>query len=118
MHFLIDENLPRSLTAMLRETGHDVVEVVEARLRGADDEILWRLAGRQHRVLITRDLDFPIPDVYPEPAGLVLIRVPDDWTGTQIISLVRNGFHQLDMEQLRRRITVLTPGQIRTHVMD
>ncbi len=118
MRFLIDENLPRSLTEMLKEAGHDVLEVVESEWRGAVDETLWRLAGREHRVLITRDLDFPIPDVHPEPAGLVLVRVPDDWTGTQIVNLVRSSFHTLELEQLAKRITVLTPGQIRTHVMD
>ena len=118
MRFLIDENLPFSLAQMLEEAGHDVADVVTAQLRGEDDEVIWKYAGRGHRVLIPRDLDFPMPDLHPRPAGLVLIRVPDTWTGTQIVKLVQSSFRELKLEQLERRITVLAPGHIRTHGMN
>jgi len=119
MRFLVDENLPMSLTEMLREEGHEVLDVREAGLRGASDETIWQTAGRQHRIVITRDLDFPLPGVHPIPKGVVLVRVPDTWTGRQIVRLVRDGFEELDrLEQLERQITVLTPGQIRMHELE
>jgi predicted nuclease of predicted toxin-antitoxin system len=40
MRFLIDECVPRQLTARLRDRDHDVLDPRESALRGASDEAL------------------------------------------------------------------------------
>jgi predicted nuclease of predicted toxin-antitoxin system len=84
MRFLVDENLPFSLIRLLQESGHDVFDVAATSLRGSPDEVLWMLAAREKRVLIIKDLDFPFPQLRPHPLGLILVRVPDTFTGPQI----------------------------------
>lgn len=81
MRCLVDENLPFSLIKLLRASQCEVLDVSAGHLRGSSDENLWKLAASENRVLITKDLDFPLPHIHPYPAGLVLIRVPDIWTG-------------------------------------
>ena len=92
MRFLVDENLPSSLIQFLKKSGHDVQAVASSRLRGSPDEKLWKIAARQKRVLVSRDLDFPIMNIRPYPAGLILIRVPDTFTAVQITRLLTNAF--------------------------
>ena len=56
MRFLIDECVPRQLTARLRERDHDVLDPRESVLRGASDEALLTRAIEEARVLVTRDI--------------------------------------------------------------
>ena len=56
MRFLVDECVPRQLTARLRDRGHDVLDPRESALRGASDEALLARAIEQDRVLVTRDI--------------------------------------------------------------
>lgn len=113
MRFLVDENLPFSLVQLLQESGHDIFDVVASPLRGSPDEQLWKLAAREQRILVTKDLDFPLPQIRPYPPGLVLIRVPDTFTGEQITRLVANALRTTKLKDLEGHITVIAPGQIR-----
>ena len=113
MRFLIDENLPASLSRLLQETGHDILEVAASPLRGSSDEQLWKLAAIEQRILITKDLDFPLPQIRPYPLGLVLIRVPDTFTGKQITKLFSQALKTTKLKDLEGRITVIAPGRIR-----
>ncbi len=56
MRFLIDECVPRQLTARLRDRDHDVLDPRESALRGASDEALLTRAIEEARVLVTRDI--------------------------------------------------------------
>lgn len=113
MRFLIDENLPASLSRLLQETGHDILEVAASPLRGSSDEQLWKLAAIEKRILITKDLDFPLPQIRPYPLGLVLIRVPDTFTGKQITKLFSQALKTTKLKDLEGSITVIAPGRVR-----
>jgi len=43
----------------LVELGHDVVVVRDSPLAGSSDAVLWELAARDRRVIVTHDRDFP-----------------------------------------------------------
>lgn len=113
MRFLVDENLPHSLTRVLRELGHNVLDVVEANLRGTSDEMLWQIAVREKRILITRDLGFSLPNLRPASAGVILIRIPDTSTSLTITNLFRNSLRTMKLKELKGHITVISPGRIR-----
>ena len=57
MRFLADESCDFSVVRALRDAGHDVATVIESH-RGADDEMVMRLASSESRVLLTEDKDF------------------------------------------------------------
>jgi predicted nuclease of predicted toxin-antitoxin system len=63
LRFLVDENLPAAVATMLRALGHDVLDVAASTYRSAPDARIWQIAIDELRVLVTRDLDFPLPRV-------------------------------------------------------
>ncbi len=111
--FLVDECPPADVTFVIRESGFDVTDLVERGKRGTDDRAVWALAAAEGRILVTRDLDFPLRDVLPRPAGLVLLRSPDDATAIQLSSLMATLLGSLPLPELIGRITVVSRGRYR-----
>lgn len=118
MRFLVDENLPFSLIRLLQDSGHDVLDIAASPLRGSADENLWRSAAREKRILITKDLDFPLPRSRPYPPGLILIRVPDIFTGDQITRTFSKAIKTTTLKNLEGHITVVAPGRIRVRQLE
>ena len=112
MHFLVDENLPVDVAEILRGSGHDVLHVAETDRRGASDREIWQLATREARIIMTRDLDFPIPEL-PKPPGLILLRVPDAFSRSQIGRVVSDFVESEAFQQVTDTITVVSPGRVR-----
>jgi predicted nuclease of predicted toxin-antitoxin system len=73
---LSDENLDPDVVAHLRQAGFDVLDVVEAGLRGSIDVDLLRLATPQGRVIVSHDTDFgKLAILQNEPLiGLMFLR--------------------------------------------
>ena len=73
---LADENVPLASVLILREAGHDIVAVAEARPGASDREVL-DMAVAENRILLTFDRDFGML-VYragvEAPSGVVLFR--------------------------------------------
>jgi len=113
MRFLVDENLPVDVQEVLLADGHDVLYVRQSDHRGATDRDLWQLAASEERVLVTRDLDFPLPD-NPRPPALVLLRVPDSFTRKQIRAIMGQFVASSAFQEIDGRITVVSPGRVRT----
>jgi predicted nuclease of predicted toxin-antitoxin system len=112
MRFLVDENLPVDVAQLLQHEGHDVLYLAQSGYRGATDEEVWSLAAREERIVITRDLDFPMPDS-PRPPGLVLVRVPDTFTRKQIARVMSEFIASAAFQQVPGTITVISPGRVR-----
>ena len=75
MNFLVDAHLPRRLAVRLRAAGHDALHTLDLpdRNRTNDQEIL-ALAGRENRVVVTKDADFVNSHaVMRQPRKLLLI---------------------------------------------
>lgn len=51
-------NMPRGITALLRQAGHDAVHIGERRQGHLQDQAVFALAGDEQRILVTFDLDF------------------------------------------------------------
>lgn len=97
--FFVDECLPADVTLAIRQHGLDVTDIFERGRRGIDDGAVWALAASENRILVTRDLDFPLRNRLPNPPGLVLLRVPDGATANP--------------SALLGHITVVLPGRYR-----
>ena len=93
MRFLIDEDLPRSLSDLIRRYGHEPTDVRDTGLKGAKDAQIAAYAQKQGLCLITGDFDFADIRNYP-PAkykGIVVLSLPKNATGVFIINLA-DGF--------------------------
>src|SRR5687768_7862440 len=109
MYFLLDENVPIALVALLEAAGHDVIHVTRSSYRSAADPVLWRLAADQGRIIVTMDLDFPLPES-PAPEGLILIRMPRAFHPRNIPSMFRDCMASAEFGQLSGNIVVVAPG--------
>jgi len=56
--FKLDENLSPLLAELFRAEGHDAHSVVQQALGGQPDERVIDVCSREHRTLITLDLNF------------------------------------------------------------
>ncbi len=58
MRWLLDQGLPRSTAALLREAGDDACHTGERGMAGAADEEIIAIAAAEGRVIVTLDADF------------------------------------------------------------
>lgn len=114
MRFLIDENLPFGITQYLLSLNHDVFDVAASNLRGSSDKFLWTKAAKEKRIIITRDLDYPIPKLRPAPFGVILIRVPASFKASLITNIFKESVKKIKFDDLKNKIAVISPGRIRT----
>jgi predicted nuclease of predicted toxin-antitoxin system len=56
---LLDQGLPGTASAILRDLGYDALHVREIGMRDADDSEILDYAARDSRVVVTLDRDFP-----------------------------------------------------------
>ena len=76
MKFLADECCDHGLVEAMRQSGYDVLFVLEAKPRATDDDVL-ALAFNERRILITEDKDFgELVYRLKKPAhGIILMRI-------------------------------------------
>ncbi len=115
MRWLVDENVPRLVVDWLREQGADVLDVASSPHVGQSDEFLWRLAGREGRLILTRDLGFAWPIRLPLPPGVVVVRAPDTWNAEQLTALVAAALPRTSPDVLLGNVTLIEPGRVRQH---
>ncbi|MBI5026880.1 MAG: DUF5615 family PIN-like protein [Nitrospirae bacterium] len=113
MQFLVDENLPLGIVEHLLSLKHDVLDVAASNLRGSPDTVLWAKAAEEKRIIVTRDLDYPIIGLKPSPFGVILVRVPANFKASQIKSIFKESIKNIKFERLKNKVAVITPGRIR-----
>jgi predicted nuclease of predicted toxin-antitoxin system len=114
MKFLVDENLPAEVAALLRGDGHDAVTVNELKLGSAGDATLAEVANAEVRAIITLDVDFGNTQLYP-PAdfeGLVVIRLGQQGK-SRVQEVVRALLPLLKTEVLKGKLWVVEDDRIR-----
>jgi len=84
MHFLIDEDLPRSTADLLRRYGHTAILLSDIGRRGASDAEISAYALDHGLCILTGDFDFSDVRKYPPEKykGLVILKLPATATGT------------------------------------
>jgi predicted nuclease of predicted toxin-antitoxin system len=94
LRFLLDENVGKTLAAILAANGHDVIRVFEVASGSSDVQIL-NLARIEDRILVTYDSDFGdliFVGNEPPPNSIIYLRLdPSDQqsAGFQLISLCK-----------------------------
>ena len=112
MKFLVDECTGPSVTAWLRDDGHEVFSVYED-ARGVEDDIILQKAFEENWVLITNDKDFG-DKVYRNGRlhkGVILLRLEDE----RALSKIKVLSHLLEkyIDRLPNAFVVVTEKQVR-----
>ena len=55
MKILVDENIPLMTVKILREMGHDVLDIRGTKNEGITNSNLWKLTQKEHCLFITTD---------------------------------------------------------------
>ncbi len=78
MRLKLDENLGHRAAELIRSAGHDVTTVPIERLCLAPDQELINTCRREHRCLVTLDVEFANPLVFrpSEYFGIAVVRLP------------------------------------------
>lgn len=116
MHFLIDEDLPRSVKDLLQRYGHDAVDLRAIGLRGSNDRQVAALAQSEGLCLVTGDFDFSNVRNYPpgKYAGIVVLRLPRTATALYILNLFESFLKRKELvAQMPGKLAVVEPGRIR-----
>jgi len=116
MRFLVDEDLPRAVDNLLKQHGHEAVDVRDIGLRGVKDVEIARYAQSQKLCILSGDLGFSDIRKYPpsEYAGLVVIRIPKGATATLIVGLLES-FLKGDklVSELVGKLAIVEAGHVR-----
>ncbi len=116
MRFLIDADLPRSATSLLRRHGHDAVDVRDVGLGAASDSEIARRARDERRCLVTGDFGFAdvrnyVPESY---AGIMVLALPAGATARLILRLIEDVMQQPQiLARLAGRLAIVEPGRLR-----
>lgn len=113
--FVIDEDMPRSTGKALNALRHDVKDVRDCGLRGANDESIFQFAQQNRATLLTSDvgfgnlLRFPIGKHY----GIVIARFPNDMTTPEINRRLIEAIENFTEEDFRGKLIIVEPGKVR-----
>jgi predicted nuclease of predicted toxin-antitoxin system len=116
MRFLVDADLPRSVTGLLQRYGHEAVDVRDIGLRAARDSRIAAYAQVERLCLVTGDFDFADVRNYPpgKYGGLVVLNLPRTATASFILQLLQSFLERREVvESIVGKLAIVEPGRIR-----
>ena len=117
MKLKLDENLGKACLEILSGAGHDVATVATQSMTSAADDELIKACAREGRALVTLDLDFSNPLVFPpdEHAGVAVLRLPSKASQGSLLGTVRTLVSALKREELAGKLWIVEGGRIRVY---
>ena len=114
MKIKVDENLPKSILAILVDSGNDAMDVYSQGMSGWKDDDLWSAIQIEDRFLITADKGFADIRKYKpgSHAGVLLLR-PDQDGIKPLTDLLNRVLQTVEISSLASTITVATSANLR-----
>ena len=86
LKFVIDEDMPRSTSKVLKDCGYGVKDIRDYGLRGAKDEEVYQFAQENQSALLTGDMCFGNILRFPvgRHFGIVVAHFPSEMTTFEI----------------------------------
>lgn len=115
MKFLVDAALSAMVAEALRHDGHDAVHVRDYGLQAADDDVIFALAQKEGRVLVSADTDFGTLlalSKETQPSVLLLRSVANHRPDCQAALILAN-LAAVEASLARGSIVVIERGRIR-----
>jgi predicted nuclease of predicted toxin-antitoxin system len=116
MRFLVDADLPRSVTALIEKYGHEALDVRDIGLRTAKDSLIGGYSKTHGLCLVTGDFDFADVRNYPpeEYPGLVVLNLPRTATASFILRLVAGFLENRELvDGMAGKLAIVEPARIR-----
>jgi predicted nuclease of predicted toxin-antitoxin system len=115
VRFVIDEDMPRSTSRALQSLGHDVKDIRDHGLRGADDQAIFQFAQKHRAVLVTGDLGFGNILRFPIGShfGIIVTRFPNEVATREMNRQLADRLRELTDDQLTGHLIIIEPGKAR-----
>jgi predicted nuclease of predicted toxin-antitoxin system len=113
----LDENLGERGRVLLVDAGHDVATVAEQGLAGADDPRVIEVCRSERRCLVTLDLDFSNPLVFPPAnfSGIAVLR-PRRLIPGELLATVKTLILALERGSIEGKLWTVERHQIREYL--
>ena|SRR3990172_2740319 len=114
----LDENLGQRGRRQFIDAGHEVATVLSQGLAGAADRELIAICRAEQRCLVTLDLDFANPLVFPpdEYAGIAVLRLPPRATPTYLEQAASTLIAGLAREPINGKLWIVERSRIRHYL--
>ena len=111
MRFLVDENMPRSLSLAITALGFAVEDVRDLGLQGLPGNEVFEAAIRSDAIIITRDRGFTFERAWPEnfTAGVIFVNLPDAAPAKTISEKIHSLLIQRLPASLVGAVTIVEP---------
>jgi len=117
--FKLDENLDVRLSVLLSEGGHEADTVLDQKLSGQPDELIYRKCLESGHVLITLDLDYSNPLRFPpSPSNGIVVLRPHRSILPVIRALLATALPEFESRPLQGKLWIVEPGRIRVYEME
>jgi|YNPBryunderm2012_1023409.scaffolds.fasta_scaffold14703_2 predicted nuclease of predicted toxin-antitoxin system len=120
MKLKLDENLPNAAVELFCQAGHDVQSVRMERFSGISDQDLINLCRREGRVLVTLDMEFANPFLFPptDYPGIAVLRLPPHPTYEDILQVCQTLIHALDTKCITGKLWSISARRVREYQTD
>lgn len=117
MRLKLDENLGVLVAELLREAGHDTATVPDQQMCSVGDVELITACRSERRCLVTLDLDFANPLVFPPSRypGIAVLRLPPKPAPDDVIESARTFIVALSNYEIEGKLWVVQRGRIREY---
>jgi len=105
---------------MLSDAGHAVATVGDQGLAGADDPRVISVCAAEQRCLVTLDLDFSNPFVFPPErfAGIAVLRLPRRLRPGALYSALGTLINALAQRPIKGRLWIVEGHRIREYLSE
>jgi predicted nuclease of predicted toxin-antitoxin system len=112
--FLVDEDLPRSITDELRKAGFKCFDVQDIGLRGSKDIIIFKWAQENGCIILSGDLGFSNIFRFPlgTHKGIVIARFPNELSTKKLNKILVDAIIGT-REDLSGNLIIIEPDRIR-----
>jgi|SRR3990167_917757 len=115
LRFVVDEDMPRSTSRILRDRGFEVLDVRDCGLRGARDVDIFKFAQREDAVILTGDVGFGNLLSFPigSHAGIVIAHFPNEVSSSELNYRLIMALCDLDEKDIKKNLVIIEPGKTR-----
>jgi hypothetical protein len=116
----LDENVGERGRQLFVEAGHDIATVADQGLAGAVDGRVIAACQAEGRCLVTLDLDFANPFVFPPDryAGIAVIRLPRSPTPHDLDANVRTLIAAMARDSIIGKLWIIERHRIRQYLQE
>lgn len=113
--FVIDEDMPRSTSKVLKDAGYVALDIRDHGLRGAEDHRIYHFAHENQAILITGDLGFGNLLQFPLGShfGIIIARFPNEMNTKEVNRHLVERLKELTEKDCRGNLIIIEPGKMR-----